>query len=211
MRGRRSDYFIDLFDTDQGSEGAKSEKAALELPQWIAQERRDVQQERDLYQREMALRGRGGLSLTEEQVASKEAALAKQIREETRLLLQLKAKRGQWGSPAEKQETGYGGQEAGPETPKKSSGPTANPTGPGTAEAVPHIGPASTNHTGDPSGPATSGSPTSGPASFQGSGALSEQDAVPTNGKTNGKTGDETATDGAAIAGKIENGSNEPC
>ena|SRR5271157_334307 len=79
--------FIQLFDTD---DQAAAEKAEQELPKWIAQERRDVQQERDLYQKEKGLLAAAGPALNEDQVARKEAALEKQIREQTRLLLQLK-------------------------------------------------------------------------------------------------------------------------
>ncbi|MGO9273048.1 MAG: hypothetical protein ACLQOO_22900 [Terriglobia bacterium] len=79
--------FIQLFDED---DKAGAERAAQELPKWIAQERRDVQQERDLYQKEMGLRAAAGPALNEDQVAKKEAAIEKQIREQTRLLLQLK-------------------------------------------------------------------------------------------------------------------------
>jgi len=104
--------FIDFFCTD---DAAKAEKAAQELPKWIAQERRDVQQERDLYQRETALRGNGGPNLTEEQVAAKEAALARQIGEQTRLLLQLKASRAKWASQREEQGTGDREQGAAPD------------------------------------------------------------------------------------------------
>ncbi len=48
--------FIELFDDDQ----AVGEKARQELPKWIAQERSDVQQDRELYQRELALSVHGG-------------------------------------------------------------------------------------------------------------------------------------------------------
>jgi hypothetical protein len=167
-----------------GSNGeAAAEKAAQELPKWIAQERRDVQQERDLYQRETALRGNGGPNLTEEQVASKEAALARQIGEQTRLLLQLKTKRLQWGSRPEQPGTEDRGQGTGPEAREASSGPGASDVA-----AVAHAGPAS-----------------SGP-----SGAASSRSAIPTNGPANGSKGDQTVADGAAIAEKIGNGSNEP-
>ncbi len=46
--------------------------------------------------REMDLRSKGGPSLTEEQVARKEAALERQIGEQTRLLLQMKLQRSKW-------------------------------------------------------------------------------------------------------------------
>src|SRR5271157_6389122 len=98
---------IDFF----GSDEAAAAKAAQELPKWMAQERRDVEQERDLYQREMALRSKAGPTLVEEQVAKKEAALEKQISEQTRLLLQLKLKRSQWWRPPEEQ--GIGDREQG--------------------------------------------------------------------------------------------------
>ena len=89
--------FIDLFEADKQA----AAKAEEELPKWIAQERGDVERERDLYRREREIRANAGPNLDEEQVAKKEAALEKQIREETKLLLQLKTKRSQWGAPSE--------------------------------------------------------------------------------------------------------------
>ncbi|MGO9272677.1 MAG: hypothetical protein ACLQOO_20985 [Terriglobia bacterium] len=137
--------FIQLFDMD---DKAAAEKAAQELPKWIAQERRDVQQERDLYQRETALRATARPNLTEDQVASKEAALAKQIREETRLLIQLKTKKAQWGSRPEAQGTrdreqakGTRGPGTGPEARRACSAPGAVATGP-TADVAPAFRPA---------------------------------------------------------------------
>jgi hypothetical protein len=87
---------IDYFGEDE----AAMNKACEELPKWFAQERRDVEQERELYQREMAIRGNAGANLTEEYVAKKEAALDRQVREHTRLLLQLKTKQSQWRPPS---------------------------------------------------------------------------------------------------------------
>jgi len=192
--------FIQFFDP---ADDAAAEKAAQEFSKWIAQERRDVQQERDLYRREMDLRAKGGLNLTEEQVASKEAALAKQIREETRLLLQLKAKRGQWGE-FRGQGTGKREQETG----NREQDRTVAATGSG-ADVAPAFRPASS----DPSGPADAGRHHAGlkpGAASSVSGASSGQNPIPTNAPANGSDGDKTVASGAPIAEKIENGSNEP-
>ena len=89
--------FIQFFGDDQ----ALSEKAGQEVPKWIARERRDVQEEEELYRRESALRAQGGPNLTEEQVAAKETALERQIAEQARLLLQMKSKRSLWPSQPE--------------------------------------------------------------------------------------------------------------
>jgi hypothetical protein len=88
---------LDYFGEDE----AARHKACKKLPQWLAQERSDVERERELYQREMAIGGNAGPNLSEEEVARKEAALERQIREHTRLLLQLKTTRSQWGPPSE--------------------------------------------------------------------------------------------------------------
>ena len=105
---RREDYtkagaeiealFADLSGKDQ----AAAAKAQAELPQWIAQERRDVEKERDLYRREKEIEDQAGPRLTEEEVMKKEAWLDRQIREDTRLLLKLKAAR----APREKASRG---------------------------------------------------------------------------------------------------------
>lgn len=116
-----------------------------ELPKWIAQERRDVQQERDLCQRERGLRAKVAANLTGEQEASKEAALARQLAEETLLLLQLKAKRGQCGSANKDEGTG-----------SRDQGQTFVATGPGASDVAPVFGPASSDPSGDPSGLASS-------------------------------------------------------
>jgi len=88
--------FIDFFGDDE----AAAKAAGLELPKWIAQERRDVQQEEDLWRREWELRSKAP-SLTAEQLSAKEAVLERQIAEQTRLLLQLKSKRSLWPSQFE--------------------------------------------------------------------------------------------------------------
>ncbi len=93
---RIRELFIQLFDDDPGV----CEKARQEFPRWIAQEKGDVQYDRELYHRELSLR-RSLPGLSEEQVAAKEAGLDRQIREQTRLLLQLKSKRSLWGSEPE--------------------------------------------------------------------------------------------------------------
>jgi hypothetical protein len=87
---------LDYFSEDE----AARHKACRGLPQWLAQERGDVERERELYQREMAISGNAGPNQSEEEVARKEAALERQIREHTRLLLQLKTTRSQWGPPS---------------------------------------------------------------------------------------------------------------
>jgi len=99
--------FIEFFNTDDET---AAEKAALELPKWIAQERRDVQQEQELYRRERELQAKAP-SLTEEQAAAKEAMLERQIGEQTRLLLQLKSKHPLWPAQFEAAEAGVGPRE----------------------------------------------------------------------------------------------------
>jgi len=94
--------FIEMFGDDQEA----AAKAEVELPKWIAQERSDVERERELYRREREIRANAGPSLTEEEVAKKEAALERQIGEQTRLLLQLKKTRSQWDRPSEGPEIG---------------------------------------------------------------------------------------------------------
>jgi len=83
--------FIELFGDDQDA----AAKAEAELPKWIAQERSDVERELELYRQEKEIRANAGPKLTEEEVAKKEAALERQVREHTRLLLQLKTTRSQ--------------------------------------------------------------------------------------------------------------------
>jgi hypothetical protein len=79
---------IDYFGDDE----AAMRKACEELPKWLERERKDVEQERDLYQREMTIKGSVRLNLTEEQVSAKIAAYERQVREQTRFLIQLKTK-----------------------------------------------------------------------------------------------------------------------
>jgi len=86
--------FIDLFEDDKDA----AAKAEVELPKWIAQERSDVERERELYRQEWELKANAGPNLTEEEVAKKEAALERQIRDQTRLLLQLKKARSEKGN-----------------------------------------------------------------------------------------------------------------
>jgi hypothetical protein len=186
---RIRELFIEFYGPDE----AAAEKALLELPKWIAQERRDVQQERDLYQREMAIRGNGGANLREEQVAPKEAALERQIAEQTRLLLQLKTKRSQWGSRPEA-ESAVGSQQSAVsqrEAGEASPSPTAVAAGP--ADVAPAFRPASSASAGASSGQGAEGIPTSGLA----------------NGPNNGQKGDETVGGVAASAEKSEKRSNE--
>jgi hypothetical protein len=96
--------FIQLFDDDE----AVCEKARQELPKWIAKEKSDVHEDRELYQRQWALRGYEG-PLPEDQVAAKEAALERQITEQTRLLTHLKSKRTLWGEEIEAAEPSVSG------------------------------------------------------------------------------------------------------
>src|SRR5208282_4705477 len=98
---------IDYF----GDDDAALRNAAEELPKWFEQERNDVERERELYQREMTIREKAGPTLTEEYVDKKEACLERQIREHTRLLMQLKKTRSEIANRAshsEPQETASG-------------------------------------------------------------------------------------------------------
>jgi hypothetical protein len=92
--------FRRLFDDDE----AVCAKARQELPNRIGQERSDVQQDRELYYRELSLQAKTG-AVSEEKVATKEAVLERQIAEQTRLLTHLKSKRSLWGSDPEAEET----------------------------------------------------------------------------------------------------------
>jgi hypothetical protein len=94
--------FIEMFGDDQEAAG----KAEVDLPKWIAQERSDVERERELYRREREIKANAGPNLTEEEVSKKEAALERQIGEQTRLLLQLKKTRSQWDRSPEGPEIG---------------------------------------------------------------------------------------------------------
>ncbi len=94
---RIGELFVQLFDDDQ----AVCEKARQELPKWIGQEKADVEQDLELCRRELTFRAASKAALPEEQVASKEATLDRQIAEQTRLLLQLKSKRSLWGSESQ--------------------------------------------------------------------------------------------------------------
>ena len=149
--------FIQLFDED---DKAGAERAAQELPKWIAQERRDVQQERDLYQKEMGLRAAAGPALNEDQVAKKEAALEKQIREQTRLLLQLKRaqfrEQGTGDREQSQEKQGTGDREQGIERRTEDSGFKTQETvialETGTAHVEAAFRPASSQASGQPSG-----------------------------------------------------------
>ncbi|HMD96545.1 MAG TPA: hypothetical protein VKM93_04325 [Terriglobia bacterium] len=160
-----------LFIQFVGSDEVGTAKAAQQLPEWIARERRYVDRERDLFRDEMALRDGGGPNLTEEQVNAREVDLEKQIAEQSRLLLQLKRNQSQWAP----RDAGNREQRIG----NREQDQTAVATEPVTADAgaVPHAGPASS-----PSGLS------SGPSS----GTVSDQSAIPTNGQN----GDETAVGG---------------
>ncbi len=101
---RIGELFRELFDDDE----AVCEKARQELPKWIAQERSDVEQDRELYRRELTFKAASQPPLPEDKVATREAALDRQIAEQTRLLLQLKSKRSLWGSESEPGPDGTG-------------------------------------------------------------------------------------------------------
>jgi hypothetical protein len=94
--------FIEMFANDKDV----AAKAEAELPKWIARERSDVERELELYRQEWEITANAGPNLAEEEVAKKEAALERQIREQTRLLLQLKNTRSQWDRSSERPETG---------------------------------------------------------------------------------------------------------
>jgi hypothetical protein len=118
-------WFIQLFDDDQ----AQCQKARQELPQWIAKERSDVLEDRELYHREVALRRFDVPSTPEDEVAAKEALLERQIAEQTRLLLQLKSKRSLWGRESEAGEAGVSGGEIIAGSPENSTQASRGHTG----------------------------------------------------------------------------------
>ncbi len=133
---------IDYFGDDE----AAMHKACEELPKWFEQERNDVEQERELYHREMTIREKAGPNLTEEYVDKKEAALKRQLREHTRLLLQLKTKRSEIGN--KEQGTGDREQQGIRNREKERTGNMeksreASPSEAGDVEAAPHAGLAS--------------------------------------------------------------------
>jgi len=68
-------WFIQLFDEDK----AKVPEAREKLPKWIANEKSDVLQDRELYQRELALRSYDSPAMPEETVTAQEAALERQM------------------------------------------------------------------------------------------------------------------------------------
>jgi len=128
--------FIDLFGDDKDV----AARAAVELPKWIDQERRDVEQERDLYRREREIKAKADAKLSEEDVARKEAAIEKQIREETKLLIQLKTMRSKWESQSEADdlaETNAAGTALPPAIKPGSCGPSVVATPAVTADAAP--------------------------------------------------------------------------
>ncbi|MGO9274540.1 MAG: hypothetical protein ACLQOO_30640 [Terriglobia bacterium] len=108
-----------LFDSfAENEDPAVAEKACAELPKWIAQERRDVQREQELYQREVTLRT-WRPNRPEKELQAREAALDRQITEQARLLLQLKSKRSLWAPQPE------AGEAAGPAV-APGTGPVSN-------------------------------------------------------------------------------------
>ena len=102
---RIRELFIEMVSEDEPP--AVRRKAQRELPKWIAQERRDVQREQELYQRELVLRTRRP-HLSEKELVAREAALDRQIAEQARLLLQLKSKRFLWAPQPEAGEAAVG-------------------------------------------------------------------------------------------------------
>jgi len=136
--GRRIDKLIGSVINDDRSSVLTNAKR--ELPQWIAQERRDVQREQELYQREMMLRTRRP-HLSEKELAAREAALDRQIAEQARLLIQLKSKRALWANEPEASETAEGvtGPAAAPSTDPAThslTGEQPRPTGSEGEESV---------------------------------------------------------------------------
>jgi len=91
--GQRIMQLLDLFSDNEAP--LVSDEAWEELPKCIAQERRDVQREQALYQREVALLTQRP-NLPEKELQAREVALDRQIAEQARLLLQLKSKRSLW-------------------------------------------------------------------------------------------------------------------
>jgi hypothetical protein len=132
------EWFMQFFADDQ----AQCQEARQELPKWIAREKSDVEPDRELYRRELALRNCEGASTTEDEVAAKETALERQIAEQTRLLLQLKSKRSLWGegSAAEEAEASEGGLRAHAETTRERTSLEAGTQGGpnGTAHEAKH-------------------------------------------------------------------------
>ena len=96
------ELFKQCFDDDE----AVCEKARQELPKWIAQEKSDVEQDRELYRRELIAKAASRPPLPEDQVYTREAALDRQIADQTRLLLQLKSKRSLWEVESEAEADG---------------------------------------------------------------------------------------------------------
>ena len=99
--GQRIMELFGLFSDDEAP--VISDKAWEELPRWIAQERRDVQREQELYQREVALLTQRP-NFPEKELQARETALDRQIAEQSRLLLQLKSKRSLWALQREADE-----------------------------------------------------------------------------------------------------------
>jgi hypothetical protein len=73
---------------------------------WIAQEKSDVEQDRELYRRELMAKAASRPPLPEDQVYTREAALDRQIADQTRLLLQLESKRSLWGADSKAEADG---------------------------------------------------------------------------------------------------------
>ncbi len=158
-----------------GDDEAAMAKAAEELPKWFEKERKDVGQERELYRREMTIREKSGPNLTEEYVDKKEAALERQIREHTRLLLQLKTKRSEIGNREQEKgnrEQGIGNREkthgASPSEPPEATSGVASPgqsavateQRPADVEPAPHAGPASSSQSAVATEPRPADEPT---------------------------------------------------
>src|SRR5271157_1266859 len=158
-----------------GDDEAAMGKAAEELPKWFERERKDVEQERELYHREMTIREKAGPNLTEEYVDKKEAALERQIREHTRLLLQLKTKRPEIGNREQEKgnrEQGIGNREeshgTSPSEPPETTSGVASPgqsavateQRPADVEPAPHAGPTSSSQSAVATEPRAADEPT---------------------------------------------------
>jgi len=208
--------FIEMFEDDKGA----AAKAEAELPKWIAQERRDVEREREFYRQEQEIKANAGPNLTEEEVAKKEAALERQIREQTRLLLQLKKARSQQGTGnreqgIENREQGIGDREeskaAAQSEPQETASVTAPSSPAGQSGQSGHSGIATERGTADSVPPAKPiGSPSVDPSFAPSGGSSPGSSCRPLGGDSIARaaegvakgTGTEhkTAADGEAAA-----------
>jgi len=133
---RIKELFIQLFDDNE----AVCEKARHELPNCITKEKSDVEHDRELYHRELRLRAKARSYLAEDKVAPKEAALERQIAEQTRLLLSLKSKRTLWAEESEVEGESSG---AGPGSCAEQDAPAGNDAVESNREGRAPVGPTS--------------------------------------------------------------------